>query len=125
MANERTLDEIQNAIRTHGMWKFRLKSAITSGKSDVTPEAAGCDDACEFGKWLHNGSMPAEIKNGTPHKVVTRLHAEFHQTAASVLKTALSGDTTRAKGLLDGVFKQQSDKLVSALTLWKSELRNR
>lgn len=122
MAHERTLDEIQKAIRAHGMWKLRLKTAVVTGASDVSPDAVGCDNLCDFGKWLHDETMPLDIQNGMPYKVVKRLHAEFHQTAESVLRSALSGDATAAQGLLDGPFTAQSDKLVRALTKWKNEL---
>ena len=124
MAHERTLDEIQKAIRAHGMWKLRLKTAIASGASDVSPDVVGCDHLCDFGKWLYDETMPVATQNGMPYKVVKRLHAEFHQTAAVVLKTALAGNTSKARELLDGGFAEQSDKLVRALTLWKTELRN-
>ncbi|CRL15230.1 CZB domain-containing protein [Phaeobacter italicus] len=124
MAHERTLDEIQKAIRAHGMWKLRLKTAISSGSSDATPEVVGCDHLCEFGKWLYDDTMPTEILNGKPYQVVKRLHAEFHQTAGEVLKNALDGNASKSKELLDGGFAEKSDKLVRALTLWKTELRN-
>lgn len=124
MAHERTLDEIQKAIRAHGMWKLRLKTAIATGSSEASPADVGCDHLCDFGKWLHDETMPAAIKEGMPYKVVKRLHAEFHQTAAAVLKAALAGNVPKAKELLDGGFAEQSEKLVRALTLWKTELRN-
>lgn len=123
MANERTLDEIQNAIRAHGAWKLRLKTAIKSGTSDATPETVGCDNLCEFGKWLHDDTMPAAMQAGMPYKVIKRLHAEFHETAATVLKHALNGETAKSQELLDGAFSEQSNKLVRALSKWKNELR--
>lgn len=124
MAHERTLDEIQKAIRAHGMWKMRLKTAIATGSSDVSPDVVGCDHLCDFGKWLHDETMPSAIKNGRPYQVIKRLHAEFHQTAGSVLESALNGNTAKSKELLDGDFFEKSDKLVRALNLWKTELRN-
>lgn len=124
MDHKRTLDEIQKAIRAHGAWKLRLKTAIGTGSSDASPDAVGCDNLCDFGKWLYDDTMPAVVLDGMPYKVVKRLHAEFHQTAATVLKEALDGNTTKSKELLDGVFTEQSDKLVRALSKWKGELQN-
>ena len=124
MAHKRTLDQIQNAIRAHGMWKLRLKTAISSGASDLSPAEVGCDNLCDFGKWLYDESMTAEIRNGMPYKVVKRLHAEFHKTAENILKTALAGDVSKAKELLEGGFTEQSNKLALALTMWKDELRH-
>ena len=122
MAGERTLDEIQKALRAHGMWKLRLKTAITTGSSEFRVEDVRCDDKCEFGRWLHDKSMPASIRNGMPYQVIKRLHADFHQTAASALGAALSGNKAGAQGILDGEFAQRSDKLMRALMKWKGEL---
>ena len=123
MANERTLEEIQKAIGAHGLWKLRLKTAINSGSSDFSPDVVACDNKCDFGKWLHDDSMPADIKGGMPYQVITRLHAEFHRTASTVLQDALDGNTAKSKEKLEGEFAAQSTKLISALNKWKGELR--
>lgn len=124
MAHERTLNEIQNAIRAHGMWKLRLKTAIATGASKITPDVAGCDKSCDFGKWLHDETMPAKILSSKPYIVIRRLHTEFHGTAEMILKKAVAGEASTAQALLDGKFSEQSDKLVRALTMWKAELQH-
>lgn len=123
MAHQTTIDEIQNALRAHGMWKLRLKTAVNTCKSDVDPENAACDNLCEFGKWLHGDTIPADLQGTLPHQVIIRLHAEFHQLAGSVLKESLAGNSEQAKALLDGAFADKSETLARALGKWKNELR--
>lgn len=122
MSNDSVLNEIQKAIGAHGKWKFNLKLAITHGKSDFEVSKVMCDNLCEFGKWLHGPTIDEEIRAGKPYEVVTRLHAEFHKTAAHVLKLALHGRSEEADALLDGEFSERSAILVKALNKWKAEL---
>lgn len=50
------------------------------------------------------------------------MHAEFHECAARVLELALKGNAREAQALLDGEFKERSEKVVRALNKWKGEL---
>ena len=59
---------------------------------------------------------------GKPYQVVRRLHAEFHQSAADVLRLALAARKADADAMFQGTFAERSDKLVRALTKWKGEL---
>lgn len=122
MTAQALIDQINDAIGAHGAWKMRLRTAMLTGKSDITPQVAGCDDACAFGKWLKHGTIAPAVKADVPYRVVTRLHAEFHRAAGSVLTHALSGRTGEAGQLMDGEFTERSEKLVKALNKWKREL---
>ncbi|RVU05673.1 hypothetical protein EOE18_06675 [Novosphingobium umbonatum] len=121
MQDVKLVDAINDAIGAHGMWKLRLRTAIAQGHSDITAAKAGCDDGCAFGQWLYGGSIPAAVKAGVPYGVIRRLHAEFHQSAGSVLAYVESKDVPKARQLLEGEFTQRSEKLVRALTKWKHE----
>lgn len=118
------IKEINDAIGAHGTWKLRLRTAISVGKSDVEPATVRCDDRCAFGRWLYGPTIDNNTKAGKPYQVIHRLHAEFHQTAAGVLEDALAGRNQQATELLEGEFKERSEKLVRALTKWKGELQN-
>lgn len=119
-----TIQEINEAIGTHGKWKLRLKTAISRGSSDITPDKVRRDNLCDFGTWLYGSKITPEIKAGKPYKVVKRLHGEFHVLAASVMQKAVDGQGTAAEQLLDGEFKDKSQILVKALTKWKRELQD-
>ncbi|MBU3079102.1 CZB domain-containing protein [Sphingomonas quercus] len=115
---------IADGIGAHGLWKMRLRSAISSGISDANVAEVRCDDKCAFGKWLHHSpEIDAGTKGGLPYKVVKRLHAEFHVTAADVLAHALHGRKTQASALFETEFSEKSEKLVRALMKWKGELQ--
>jgi len=116
------VQEINNAIGAHGAWKLRLRTAISRGTSDVSPEHVRCDDRCDFGKWIHGPSIDAQTRAGKPYEVVRRLHRDFHQTAANVLEHALSQNKAQAEQIMQGEFTERSEKLVRALTKWKGEL---
>lgn len=124
LSEPNTIQEINEAIGTHGKWKLRLKTAISRGSSDATPSEVRSDNLCNFGAWLYGATIAPEVKEGTPYKVIKRLHAEFHGLAATVLQKAIDGQGDDAQQLLDGEFKEKSETLVRALIKWKRELED-
>lgn len=122
MPNHKMIQAITNAIGAHGAWKMRLRTAISTGRSDIQPDHARCDDRCEFGQWIHGPSIDSVTRAGKPYEVVTRLHRDFHHTAGNVLDHALRQEKSQAEALMHGEFTERSDKLVRALTKWKGEL---
>ena len=122
MSNPEVTQQINTAIGAHGMWKLRLKTAVDSGRGDVSAAGAACDDKCPFGKWLYGPALAPAIREGMPYRVVRRLHAEFHTCAGSVLACVERGDRPGAMTLLGSEFAERSEKLSRALTKWKSEL---
>lgn len=115
---------VRAAIGAHGAWKLKLKTAVSTGRSDTTPATVGRDDQCEFGKWLHGQGIDATTRAGMPYQVVRRLHAEFHQCAGKVLALGLDGKGTEANQLLEGEYTARSEKLVTALSKWRGELQS-
>ena len=122
MRNAKMIEEINNAIGAHGMWKLRLRTAVSTGRSEMTAKVAGCSDQCTFGKWLAGSHLDASVRAGVPYKVVSRVHAEFHQCAGKVLTHVERGDTGSARDLLEGEYFERTDKLIRALMKWKGEL---
>ncbi|MGB8813918.1 MAG: CZB domain-containing protein [Paracoccaceae bacterium] len=114
---------IRAAIGAHGTWKLRLKTAITSGRGDITPDIAACDNRCDFGRWLYSPDVDANVRTGLPYKEVRRLHADFHTCAGEVLRQATTGNAAKASSLLDGDFADKSDKLKTSLSKWMTDLR--
>ena len=116
------VEEINKAVGAHGIWKNRLKAAIDTGRSDVTPAVAAADDKCAFGKWLHG--LPAEMQTSPRCQNVKELHACFHREAASILDLALSGEKEKATDSLatGSSFSATSTQLTEAMMEWKREL---
>jgi methyl-accepting chemotaxis protein len=116
------VEEINKAVGAHGIWKNRLKSAIDTGQSDVSPEVAAADDKCAFGKWLY--SLPEEMQNSPRCQNVKELHACFHREAGSILELALNGEKEKAEdSLADGTpFSDTSTQLTEAMMEWQEEI---
>ena len=122
MSRADMVEQINNAIGAHGSWKLKLRVAMSTGASEIDPDRACRDDKCPFGRWIHGNEIDAVTKQGKPYQVVRRLHAEFHQTAANVLRHAITARKTKAEEIFAGEFAERSDKLVRALAKWKGEL---
>jgi len=114
-------EEITKAIGAHGMWKARLRSAIDTGKTDVSTADAEKDNVCAFGQWLYGSSLEAAAKSSAEFKEVQKLHAEFHKAAVQVLHLALHGKKAEADKLLapDSLFADVSGRLTSAMVRWQ------
>lgn len=113
---------IDAALSKHMAWKSDLLSAIHSGKSDRSPYEAACDHACDFGRWFHGPTIPDAVRILPIYRRVSRLHAEFHGTAAQVLLHAKAGRRDEARALLNGPYETTSTALMAALQEWKHDL---
>lgn len=122
MQNTDMVAAIKTGLGAHGAWKLKLRTAISTGRSEHTPHTVSCDDKCEFGKWLYGPTIGVEIRRALPYQVVRRLHAEFHTCAGRVLTLAVANRKPDAMALLEGEYTERSDKLVRALTKWRNEI---
>lgn len=113
---------IDAALTKHMAWKSALLSAVHSGKSECSPYGAACDHACDFGRWFHGPRIPDAVRILPIYRKVSRLHAEFHGTAALVLLHANAGRGAEARTLLNGPCETTSTALLAALQDWKHDL---
>ena len=109
---------ITKAVGAHGVWKLRLKTAIASGASEITPAQVSCDDKCDFGRWLYGREIPAAVRVSANYEAVRRKHAEFHKVAGQVLTAALGGKADEASRILGGPFEVSSRDLTTAMRGW-------
>ena len=114
-------DEIVKAIAAHGTWKIRLTDAIAKGTSDVAVADVAPDNKCAFGTWLYGPEFPSGEKASPRYAEVVKLHAEFHKTAANVLRMALNGERQQATAAMGvgSAYSHASANLVKALTGWR------
>lgn len=112
-------DHITKAVGAHGLWKARLREAIGKGTFDTKPEIVERCDACEFGKWLEGLAGDAASKNEHYAKVHA-LHADFHKSAAAVVRLVLRGDKAGAVTSLDGAYADISGALTGAMMRWRA-----
>jgi hypothetical protein len=113
------IQELDKAIGAHGMWKSRLKTAVTTGKTDAPVSTIRVDNECAFGKWLYGATLTASDKATADYKAVKDLHAQFHKLAGQVAELATSGKQDDADKLLSGDFTAVSMKLTAAMMAWK------
>jgi len=115
-------DEIDKAIGAHSAWKQRLKTAIDTGKAEVTVENASRDNVCPFGQWLY-GTTIGGAKDLPGFNDVRTVHASFHKCAAGVLDLALKGKKAEAATLLgaSSEYSKTSAQLTQALMKWQKD----
>ncbi|MBK7622191.1 MAG: CZB domain-containing protein [Kineosporiaceae bacterium] len=111
---------LRAAVKGHAAWKHRLNKAISTRTvpDGVDLAAAGRDDACAFGQWLHSGAAAALDPGRT--RAVTELHATFHRCAAEVLGAVSRRDIDSAVHLMrdgDG-YSGVAPLLMDALMDW-------
>ena len=114
--------EIVQAVGAHGLWKQRLKNAVASGKSELSPAQAEADHLCAFGIWLRDLTGP--VAHSEYYSRVRSLHSAFHKEAGKVLQLALAGSKTEASQALahHGPFALASAALTRAMMSWKKEV---
>lgn len=110
--------QIQAAIHAHLAWKVRLRTAVLSGTSTMTPELARRDDACAMGSWLYSPCFDERARTSPLYEDVRQAHALFHEAAGDVLQHARDGETAMAGKLMHDAFIPRSDKLVCLLEEW-------
>lgn len=113
--------EITKAIGAHGLWKARLGSILTTGRSDLPVETIAADNACDFGRWLYGNTIDAAAKASLDFQRCRELHARFHKAAAETAGLALAGRHEEAKKSMDrgGAFFEASVALTQAMMSWK------
>ena len=114
------VDEINEAIASHGLWKFRLKKAIETGASDWSVPELRRNDACQFGGWLQG--LPSGARKGDHWRAVYDLHTQVHEHAADVLQLALAGKKDQAEAAIKfgSPFAVVSAKLTAAMAAWRN-----
>ena len=119
MSDDVFREEISEAIRAHGAWKHRLRSAAMKNETTLPVQDICRDDKCRFGKWLA-GVSPSERNRNYLNKIKT-LHSDFHKNAGMVAQKIADGNSTVALVALEGgAFHDKSQELTAALMDWKA-----
>jgi hypothetical protein len=117
-----TTEVFDRAIAAHAKWKFELREAIDTGKSQWAVRDVRTDNACEFGKWL--AALPLSQRLAEHYTKVRALHAEFHTVAADVLELALTGRKEEAAAAIafNSPIAVVSSNLTMAVVAWQNAL---
>lgn len=107
-----------HAIKIHNAWRARLHSSLQSGGTDLDPLSVGLCDCCDFGRWLHDAAQEQRLGASAHYQEIARLHRDFHQSAAAIVRASRRHDTLTAERLLEGDFSRLSDQFKTSLMRW-------
>ena len=95
--------DMKAALDAHEKWYHRLEEML-NGTSDEKPEVAtvACDDKCVLGQWIY-AQGANHFGEHKEYNDLRDIHAEFHLTAADVLKNVLKGENVEARSGLKKV----------------------
>jgi methyl-accepting chemotaxis protein len=118
-------NHLVRAIAAHAKWKYYLRQAINTGRSEWTVPKVRVDDQCEFGIWLRSVEQADRVCGHW--QAVQDRHAEFHRAAAHVLALALSGRREDAEAAIapGSAFAEVSKQLTFAVMAWKEAVAPR
>lgn len=92
--------DLDKAVKTHGDWRVKLRSAIQS-KEKLDARSIAADNTCELGKWLH-GEAKAKYAGLKSFAACVDKHAAFHRAAGKVASAINAGQYTQAEAMLAG-----------------------
>jgi methyl-accepting chemotaxis protein len=102
------------AITSHARWKGQLTEAIDRGQLP-DPISVRADDRCDLGKWIHGAGTAYQTE--VEYQNLKLLHAQFHETAASVVEIIINDNKANAKVELEsGTLAEASMKVINAIS---------
>jgi hypothetical protein len=110
------MPEFDKWIEAHRNWRMRLRDFVEGTSTEtLDPSIIDRDNVCDLGQWIHGAK--ASMAGYAPFAELLQLHAQFHKTAANVVRTCAAGDKTRAAKLIDtdSEFMRLSSKVVGAI----------
>ena len=124
MSSAQTRDQISEAIKAHGAWKLRLRTASNGGPLEVPARDICRDDKCKFGQWLHAPVTKSGLIGDPNYERAKKLHAEFHQAAGAVAQKIERGDLDGAKRDLGAgtAFEAKTKELTGHMAAWRMSL---
>ena len=100
---------LKEALDAHDAWKTKLRDELAGDSReplDVSFIASDCN--CVLGKWLYSTGKNKYSELPEYHNAV-KAHAKFHICAAEVVIEHRSGNTEKAKKLLETNFRAASN----------------
>jgi Chemoreceptor zinc-binding domain len=116
------IDTINAAISAHTAWRQRFYDLIES-ELELNPLQVGQTNICKFGKWLEEEGKGLLTREN--YDALRKLHTQFHQTAAKVVKFKKAGNRAQVQASLklDGEFSQTSTQLINYLVAIREKMQ--
>ena len=125
MPNAISVEDLEQAIGAHEVWKQRLRDTLRSGRSEIPATTACRHDLCNFGQWLDKTIDAVPPQDRAPYEVVNDLHIRFHHNVASVIASIERGNMQAAHDIMDDSCDYVMEELVGLLHDWRRELKAR
>jgi len=109
--------DFDSAIAAHIDWKMKLSKYLQKPDGSLNPDKVCLDNACVLGKWLYSDGEKFKTSSPNEYQAVRQHHADFHQTAARIIKLIDEGKSSEANRLLGPgqVYVQVSDRTIAAI----------
>lgn len=92
--------DLDEAIKAHGEWKMKFRSAISS-KQQMDASSIARDNVCPLGSWLH-GEAKAKYSGLKAYARCVADHAQFHREAGKVAQSINASKYAEAEQQLGG-----------------------
>jgi chemoreceptor zinc-binding protein len=110
----RSTMDFTEAAKVHRDWNTKLRLYI-NGSGEIDYKVVQKDNLCELGKWIYNeGQQYSSLKE---YQDLKSTHADFHKTAAEIVKLVDNGKIDEAKTNLEAgqKFRKLSMEIVGLL----------
>lgn len=124
MAEEAVKMNFDEAIVAHAEWKLKL-TLYLQGDGKLDHKVVCQDNQCKLGKWIY--SEGKKYSNEKAYEHLRAVHAQFHSTAAKVIKTVDDNNIELAKSMIsaDSEYSKISTTVMDAISSVKKRVEEK
>ena len=115
--------DFDEAVTAHASWKAKLKTYVQRPDKSLNPNTVAMDNQCKLGQWIYaDGAKYSALAEFTELK---NQHANFHRTAADLIRRADAGENIYAGGALGATspFSTLSGKVIELIVKIKEKVK--
>jgi len=115
--------DFDEAIAAHTAWKTRLKAYLRNPDKSLNVTSIALDNQCALGQWLH--AEGAKYSASPEFTELMSQHANFHRSAADLIKRADAGESVAEEAALgtNSPFTKLSAQVVQLILKMKQKMR--
>jgi methyl-accepting chemotaxis protein len=111
--------DFDRAVRAHSDWKMKLGAYIRRPDQSLRAVEVERDDVCELGCWIHGPGR--QLAGAREYSELKSAHAEFHRTAADIVRRADAGEKVSEDIALSATspYSNASSNVIQAIATMK------
>jgi methyl-accepting chemotaxis protein len=111
--------DFDRAVRAHSDWKMKLSAYIRRPDRSLRAVEVARDDVCELGCWIHGQGR--HLAGAKEYAELKSSHAEFHRTAADIVRRADAGERVSEEIALSATspYSNASSHVIQAIVAMK------